>query len=115
MAKNQFATDGFRLYAALCRLCASTAGWYADSRVQKFTLRQIKLMDAALLAPDAKQKPLEVVDPSVYPSRQLDVTLLMLYGHILFVSNSFTYALSKFASFSLSQRRKRGSENNPKG
>lgn len=31
----------------------------------------------------------------VYPGKDLDITLLMLYGHILFISNSFTYALSK--------------------
>lgn len=95
MSKNQFSTDGYRVYAAICRLCSSTAGWYADSRVQKFTLRQIKMMDAALLPPEQKDKSLEGQDVKVYPGKELDATLLMMYGHILFVSNSFTYALSK--------------------
>ena len=97
MAKNQFSTDGYRVYAAICRLCSSTAGWYADSRVQKFTLRQIKMMDAALLPSEKKDKTLEDADIKTYPGKELDATLLMMYGHILFVSNSFTYALSKFA------------------
>ena len=96
MAKNQFSTDGYRVYAAICRLCSSTAGWYADSRVQKFTLRQIKMMDAALLPPEQKDKSLEGQDVKVYPGKELDATLLMMYGHILFVSNSFTYALNYF-------------------
>ncbi|KAK7937905.1 RNA polymerase III transcription factor tfiiic [Apiospora aurea] len=96
MSKNQFSTDGYRVYAAICRLCSSTAGWYADSRVQKFTLRQIKMMDAALLPPEQKDKSLEGQDVKVYPGKELDATLLMMYGHILFVSNSFTYALNYF-------------------
>ncbi|KAK8076584.1 hypothetical protein PG994_003856 [Apiospora phragmitis] len=96
MSKNQFSTDGYRVYAAICRLCSSTAGWYADSRVQKFTLRQIKMMDAALLPPEQKDKSLEGQDIKVYPGKELDATLLMMYGHILFVSNSFTYALNYF-------------------
>ncbi|KAK8057542.1 TPR-like protein [Apiospora saccharicola] len=96
MSKNQFSTDGYRVYAAVCRLCSSTAGWYADSRVQKFTLRQIKMMDAALLPPEQKDKSLEGQDVKVYPGTELDATLLMMYGHILFVSNSFTYALNYF-------------------
>lgn len=95
MAKNQFSTDGYRVYAAICRLCSSTSGWYADSRVQKFTLRQIKMMDAALLPSGKKDKTLEDVDVKTYPGKELDATLLMMYGHILFVSNSFTYALSE--------------------
>ncbi|KAK8117630.1 RNA polymerase III transcription factor tfiiic [Apiospora kogelbergensis] len=96
MAKNQFSTDGYRVYAAICRLCSSTSGWYADSRVQKFTLRQIKMMDAALLPSGKKDKTLEDVDVKTYPGKELDATLLMMYGHILFVSNSFTYALNYF-------------------
>ncbi|KAK7990955.1 RNA polymerase III transcription factor tfiiic [Apiospora arundinis] len=96
MAKNQFSTDGYRIYAAICRLCASTEGWYSDSRVQKFTLRQIKMMDTALLPPERRDKTLEGVDFKTYPGKELDATLLMMYGHILFVSNSFTYALNYF-------------------
>lgn len=61
-------------------------------------LRQIKLMDRAL-APgggeDSEEEEAKGSGGRVYPSNSLDVTLLVLYGHILFVSNSFTYALSK--------------------
>ncbi|KAI0127740.1 hypothetical protein BJ170DRAFT_385887 [Xylariales sp. AK1849] len=96
MANYQFSSDGFRMYAALSRLCHSTATWYADSRVQKFTLRQIKFMDSALVPADKRTKGLEALDPKTYPGKVPDVQLLMLYGHILFISNSFTFALNYF-------------------
>ncbi|ORY69818.1 uncharacterized protein BCR38DRAFT_405494 [Pseudomassariella vexata] len=97
MSKNLFASDAFRMYAALCRLCASSATWYADTRVQKFTLRQIKIMDAKLLREENKpDRSLDEYEAKHYPHDQLHVPLLMLYGHILFISNSFTYALNYF-------------------
>ncbi|KAH8653483.1 hypothetical protein BX600DRAFT_526676 [Xylariales sp. PMI_506] len=96
MSSNPFSSDAFRMYAALGRLCHSAAAWYADSRVQKFTLRQIKFMDSALVPAEDKTKMMDGYDPRAYPGRELDVQLLMLYGHILFVSNSFTFALNYF-------------------
>lgn len=87
------------MFSALSRLCPSPASWYASGPVQKYMLRQIKLMDHAI---DARTRGAEVSGdedgPStgrVFPGKELDVTLLMLYGNILFISNSFTYALSK--------------------
>ncbi|KAI1859223.1 uncharacterized protein JN550_012143 [Neoarthrinium moseri] len=97
MATYAFSSDAFRMYAALSRLCDTTATWYADSRVQKFTLRQIKMMDSALIPADDRVKgTLDGFDPKVYPGKEMDVQLLMLYGHILFISNSFTFALNYF-------------------
>lgn len=61
-------------------------------------LRQIKLMDRALVSEggeDSEEEEAKANGGRVYPSKELDVTLLVLYGHILFVSNSFTYALSE--------------------
>lgn len=60
-------------------------------------LRQIKLMDRAIGARVAEDSGDEDDAPTgrVYPSKNLDITLLMLYGFILFISSSFTYALSK--------------------
>lgn len=84
------------MYVALGRLCHSTGAWYADHRVQKFLLRQIKMMDVALLPEDQRSRALEIFDNKSYPSREMDVQLLMLYGHILFISNSFTFALNYF-------------------
>jgi len=98
MRDRQFDTDPFRMFAALCRLCPSPASWYASGPVQKYMLRQIKLMDRALLsggAEDSEEEEGKTNSGRTYSSKELDVTLLVLYGHILFVSNSFTYALSK--------------------
>ncbi|KAI1133052.1 hypothetical protein F5Y10DRAFT_230058 [Nemania abortiva] len=104
MRDRQFDSDPFRMFAALCRLCPSPASWYASGPVQKYMLRQIKLMDRALVSggaedsddEEAKNEEAKTNSGRVYPSKELDVTLLVLYGHILFVSNSFTYALNYF-------------------
>ncbi|KAI1265137.1 hypothetical protein F5Y18DRAFT_427258 [Xylariaceae sp. FL1019] len=100
MRDRQFETDPFRIFSALCRLCPSPASWYASGPVQKYMMRQIKLMDHALRSGEGEA--MEEDEPNTggvvktYPSKELDVTLLVLYGHILFVSNSFTYALNYF-------------------
>ncbi|KAI0879652.1 hypothetical protein GGS24DRAFT_438205 [Hypoxylon argillaceum] len=99
MRDRQFDSDPFRMFAALCRLCPSPASWYASGPVQKYMLRQIKLMDRALVSEggeDSEEEEAKANGGRVYPSKELDVTLLVLYGHILFVSNSFTYALNYF-------------------
>ncbi|KAI0456188.1 hypothetical protein F5B21DRAFT_513524 [Xylaria acuta] len=99
MRDRQFDSDPFRMFAALCRLCPSPASWYASGPVQKYMLRQIKLMDRALVSgggEDSEEEEIRVNGGRTYPSKELDVTLLVLYGHILFVSNSFTYALNYF-------------------
>ncbi|KAI2626665.1 TPR-like protein [Hypoxylon sp. NC1633] len=98
MREYQYDTDPFRMFAALSRLCPSPASWYASGPVQKYMLRQIKLMDRAITAAGADDSGDEDGPPTgrVYPSKDLDITLLMIYGHILFISNSFTYALNYF-------------------
>ncbi|RYP54600.1 hypothetical protein DL768_000660 [Monosporascus sp. mg162] len=97
-SKYQFDTDAFRMFSALSRLCPSPASWYASGPVQKFLLRQIRIMDTTLrprLA-SGEESPGEDRAPeqTTYPGKELDATLLMLYGHVLFISNSFTYALN---------------------
>lgn len=116
-SKHQFDTDAFRMFAALSRLCPSPASWYASGPVQKFLLRQIRIMDTTLVpksandgrgggvgagtggespaasgSEDGGPLPTEL---ATYPGKELDSTLLTIYGHVLFISNSFTYALSK--------------------
>lgn len=98
-SKHQFDTDAFRMFAALSRLCASPASWYASGPVQKFLLRQIRIMDTTLMPKQSgrEESPGEdgIAEQTTYPGKELDSTLLTLYGHVLFISNSFTYALSK--------------------
>ncbi|KAI1106866.1 TPR-like protein [Jackrogersella minutella] len=98
MREYQYDTEPFRMFSALSRLCPSPASWYASGPVQKYMLRQIKLMDRAIIAAGTDVSGDDEGAPTgrVYQGKELDVTLLMLYGHILFISNSFTYALNYF-------------------
>ena len=89
MRDHALSSDSFRLFSLLCRLCQSSISWYSSGPAQKFVLRQIKAMDAAVMAgKDAK----------------LDVGPLMLYGHILFTSTSYVYAIRTFPLASLPTR-----------
>jgi general transcription factor 3C polypeptide 3 (transcription factor C subunit 4) len=85
------------MFAALTRLCPSPTSWYASGPSQKFLLRQIKIMDRTLIAAETGENLNDDDGPELpsYPSKELDPTLLVLYGHVLFTSGSFTYALSK--------------------
>ncbi|KAI2470582.1 TPR-like protein [Annulohypoxylon bovei var. microspora] len=98
MREYQYDTEPFRMFSALSRLCPSPASWYASGPVQKYMLRQIKLMDRAINAAGTEVSGDEdgPLTGRVYPGKDVDVTLLMLYGNILFISNSFTYALNYF-------------------
>ncbi|RYP72438.1 hypothetical protein DL771_004233 [Monosporascus sp. 5C6A] len=97
-SKYQFDTDAFRMFSALSRLCPSPASWYASGPVQKFLLRQIRIMDTTLRPRLASGEESlgedRAPEQTIYPGKELDATLLMLYGHVLFISNSFTYALN---------------------
>lgn len=91
------------MFAALSRACHSPVSWYNSGPTQKFILRQIKLMDFSLLPEDKRKK--HYTDKGSYSAQDnnghliintdMDVALLMLYGHILFTGGSYTYALSK--------------------
>lgn len=94
---NQLDSDAYRMFAALCRLCQSPASWYNSGPVQKYILRQIRVIDDSQLR--VTQPGLQTTGPVDLSemqgeTRNLDVTLLMLYGHILFTSTSYTFALS---------------------
>lgn len=82
MRDHLLSSDSFRLFSLLCRLCQSSISWYSSGPAQKFVLRQIKAMDAGVMAGRA--------------GAQLDAGPLMLYGHILFTSTSYVYAIRMF-------------------
>lgn len=82
MRDHALSSDSFRLFSLLCRLCQSSISWYSSGPAQKFVLRQIKAMDAAVMAGRGAK---------------LDVGPLMLYGHILFTSTSYVYAIREFS------------------
>lgn len=88
-------SDSNRMFALLSRLCQSPVSWYTSGPAQKFILRQIRAIDNSyeeLFA--TKFDPSEAGEKTV-SKIDMDVCLLMLYGHILFTSTSYTYAISK--------------------
>ncbi|KAH6890293.1 hypothetical protein B0T10DRAFT_485479 [Thelonectria olida] len=86
-------SDSSRMFALLSSLCQSPVSWYTSGPAQKFILRQIKAMDDAYEAAQARRETTSSTDTS---EPMLDACLLMLYGHILFTSTSYTYALGYF-------------------
>jgi general transcription factor 3C polypeptide 3 (transcription factor C subunit 4) len=95
MRDSSSMSDPTRMFSLMCRLCQSPVSWYASGPTQKYILRQIRIIDAAhLRAATGEGTGLDSSSAQNIP--QLDVCLLMLYGHILFTSSSYTFALSEF-------------------
>lgn len=76
--------------------------------MQKYILRQIKSVDFALVDEGSRKKILEKGSYSAVDSKgnpvintDMDINLLMMYGYILYSSNSYSLALSKYFSVSL--------------
>lgn len=102
MKEYQFITDSYRLFSALNRVSHRPNKWYNSGPSQKYILRQIKAMDFALNGENRKAKLNE--QKASYSTRdeagnpilpkEMDIGLLMLYGHILYSGTSYTYALS---------------------
>lgn len=102
---HQLDSDSYRMFAALCRLCESPASWYNSGPVQKYILRQIRLIDTTQLQRGqpgrAHLEGRHGGSPVQGERRDLDVCLLALYGHILFTSTSYTFALSMHIEISM--------------
>ena len=104
MKDYQFVTDGYRLFAALNRLCDSENSWFNCGPSQKYILRQLKAVDFSLIG-EARRKTL-FQERASYTTKDsngdpiqaddMDVALLMLYGHILYAGKSYAYAVSMF-------------------
>ncbi|KAJ5157041.1 uncharacterized protein N7482_008141 [Penicillium canariense] len=106
----QFVTDTYRLFSMLSHLAGNPQkSLFNSSPSMKFMLRQIKAMDFTL--PDMENKPqpprqsvwreraaLSTKDENgePIPAYELDIALLVLYGHILYSGNSFYPALNYF-------------------
>ncbi|KAI9707402.1 MAG: transcription factor TFIIIC subunit tfc4 [Candelina mexicana] len=100
----QFTADAYRLYAALNRICKAPTTWYNSGASQKYLLRQVKAMDYPLVGEDCQRS---IYDEKAGNStkdeygnpisaEELDVGLLMLYGHNLYAGTSYAYALNYF-------------------
>jgi general transcription factor 3C polypeptide 3 (transcription factor C subunit 4) len=102
MKDYQFTTDSYRMFAAVTRMCQSPLSWYSSGPTQKYILRQIKAMDYALV--DDTQRGKHFAEKGSYSAQDengrtlinddMDIALLMLYGHILYTGSSYAYALS---------------------
>lgn len=99
----QFITDSYRLFSALNRLSDRPNKWYNSGASQKYILRQIKAMDFALNGEKRKMRLNEQkasyttrdeAGNSILP-KEMDVALLMLYGHMLYYGSSYSYSLSE--------------------
>lgn len=107
---TNYATDTFRLFAALNRCHAGPTSWYNSGPLQKFFLRTIKALDYALLgdtqrprykwSEQEKQAYLNAVkagtpDSPAYPATH-DPFLLLMYGHMLATAGSYLNALNYY-------------------
>jgi general transcription factor 3C polypeptide 3 (transcription factor C subunit 4) len=102
MKDYQFTTDSYRMFAAITRICHSPVSWYSSGPTQKYMLRQIKAMDYVLVNDAQRDKyfsergsySAQDENGHLVINDDLDIALLMLYGHILFSGTSYLYALS---------------------
>ena len=96
LMKEGVTSDSARMFALLSSLCQSPITWYTSGPAQKFILRQIRGIDTTYLASlKSRSNAGGNGTPPVTDDVRLDVCLLMLYGHILFTSTSYTYAIGK--------------------
>ena len=102
MKEFQFVTDGYRLFSALNRLCDTSNTWYNCGPSQKYVLRQLKAMDFSLIGKARNQSLFQEkasyttkdMDGNPVCASDLDIGLLILYGHILYVGRSYSYSIS---------------------
>ncbi|KAI9851300.1 MAG: transcription factor TFIIIC subunit tfc4 [Thelocarpon superellum] len=104
MKEHQFTTDTYRLYAALHRCCKCPMSWYNAGPSQKYVLRQIKAMDFSLVSEEYRKK--HFGEKASYTSKdehgnpivndEMDVALLTLYGHMLYVGTSYANAFNYY-------------------
>lgn len=106
MKDCQFVPDAYRLFSALNKLCDGDISWFNNGPSQKHILRQIKAMDFAL-AGDARVRnshheksgyTAKDDEGNIVLPQNMDVSLLMLYGHLLYAGRSYVYANSKARS-----------------
>lgn len=88
------------------RAIHSPVSWYSSGPSQKFILRQIKCMDLSLIDEERRKK-MNYTEKGGYSATDekghliinddMDISLLILYGHILYVGQSYAYALSMYS------------------
>jgi general transcription factor 3C polypeptide 3 (transcription factor C subunit 4) len=105
MKDYQFTTDSYRMFTAVTRMVHSPVSWYSSGPSQKYILRQIKAMDYALVDDECQNKyfaekgSYSAVDEKgqLIINDDLDIALLIMYGHILHTGGSYFLALSRLS------------------
>lgn len=95
-------TDSYHLFATLNRLCNKSNVWYNNGPTQKYMLRQIKAVDFSLMGEERLKSYYQ--EKASYTRKdeagqqvraeEMDIALIMVYGHILYTGGSHIYALS---------------------
>lgn len=112
MKKFPFATDSFRLYAALNLLFPDQPSWYNSGPSQKYMMRQIRSMDFSLLTPQQRttfkfpeQTKIsnnfaptseDATPGNPHGLKDIEPALLLLYGHFLAQAASYSNALNYY-------------------
>ncbi|KAI5285945.1 transcription factor TFIIIC subunit tfc4 [Ascosphaera aggregata] len=113
MKEYQFVTDTYRLFATLSRSCGDPRkSLFHSSPSMKFMLRQIKAIDYTLPNDPFNLTQVRRTRESVFQERaalttkdaegkliaaeNMDVAILLIYGHILYAGTSYTNALNYF-------------------
>ncbi|QUC22196.1 uncharacterized protein UV8b_06437 [Ustilaginoidea virens] len=96
LMRDRAITDSYRMFALLSLLCQSPVSWYTSGPAQKYILRQIKAIDSSHETAAMQRGGAGKVEQGETAPLDIDICLLMLYGHILFTSTSYSYALGYF-------------------
>ena len=105
MKEYQFVSDAYRLFSALHRLSDSDHAWFNANTTQKFLLRQVKVVDFSLQG--GLENPRSIHEKASFFTKdengqpmlaeEMDLPLLMMYGHVLCAGKSFAYAISAYS------------------
>ncbi|CAK7274464.1 transcription factor TFIIIC subunit tfc4 [Sporothrix epigloea] len=90
MRQKPSTTDCYRLFTILCRLCHAPPLWFSSSPAQKYILRQIRQRDDTVRQLNEANGTVDAILDG------LDTCLLVVYGHILFASMSYHFALNYY-------------------
>jgi general transcription factor 3C polypeptide 3 (transcription factor C subunit 4) len=93
----QFTAEAYGMFAAIMRMSNTPVSWYGSSRSVDLIMRHVKQMDQALhrLKQDGTG-PFALADGrgGFIEKETMEISLLMLCGHILYASGSYQMALS---------------------
>ena len=88
MKQDQFATDAYRIFGTFNRNGSAHDAAFARGSIQKFLMRQVKLMDTCI-----KRLSQHPSGKNELRNSGADTALLMMYGHMLYTAGSYKNAI----------------------